>query len=81
MSIILVAEVVPALLRSYRATGGTRAQEGTLALMQMAKVSCMVEAHQKAGLPFISILKDPSFGGASASYAMQADIRIAMSQV
>ncbi|KAJ8599301.1 hypothetical protein CTAYLR_008844 [Chrysophaeum taylorii] len=58
-------------------TGGARMQEGTLSLMQMAKVSVAVEAHR--GLPFISVLEDPTYGGVSASYAMQADIRVAAS--
>jgi len=57
-------------------TGGARMQEGTLSLMQMAKVSCAVSALRQAGLPFVSILCDPTFGGVSASYAMQADVRL-----
>lgn len=60
-------------------TGGARMQEGTSSLMQMAKVSVAVEALHRAGLPFISILNDPTYGGVSASYAMQADIKIATS--
>lgn len=54
-------------------------QEGTSSLMQMAKVSVAVEALHKAGIPFISVLSDPTYGGVSASYAMQADVRIAFS--
>ena len=54
-------------------------QEGTSSLMQMAKVSVAVEALHRAGLPFISVLNDPTYGGVSASYAMQADVRIAFS--
>eukprot|EP00899_Mesostigma_viride_P000910 jgi/Mesvir1/1081/Mv17594-RA.1 len=57
-------------------SGGARMQEGTSSLMQMAKVSVAVEALRRDGLPFISILEDPTYGGVSASYAMQADIRI-----
>ena len=45
----------------------------------MAKVSVAVEALHKAGIPFISVLSDPTYGGVSASYAMQADVRIAFS--
>eukprot|EP00605_Chrysophyceae_sp_TOSAG23-4_P002843 GSChrysophyteH1.ASY1.ANO1.3131.1 assembled CDS len=60
-------------------TGGARMQEGTSSLMQMAKVSVAVEAMHRAKLPFISVLNDPTYGGVSASYAMQADVRIAMS--
>jgi acetyl-CoA carboxylase carboxyl transferase beta subunit len=58
-------------------TGGARMQEGTSSLMQMAKVSVAVDAHKQSRLPYISVLSDPTYGGVSASYAMQADIRIA----
>ena len=54
-------------------------QEGTSSLMQMAKVSVAVEALHRAGVPFIAVLNDPTYGGVSASYAMQADVRIAFS--
>ena len=57
-------------------SGGARMQEGTLSLMQLAKVSVAVRAQAAAGLPFISLLIDPTYGGVSASYAMQADVRI-----
>jgi len=60
-------------------TGGARMQEGTSSLMQMAKVSVAVEALHKAGIPFVAVLSDPTYGGVSASYAMQADVRIAFS--
>lgn len=53
-------------------------QEGTSSLMQMAKVSVAVEALHRASLPFIAVLNDPTYGGVSASYAMQADVRIAV---
>ncbi len=46
--------------------------------MQMAKVSVAVEALHNAGIPFISVLNDPTYGGVSASYAMQADVKIAV---
>jgi acetyl-CoA carboxylase carboxyl transferase subunit beta len=46
-------------------------QEGTSSLMQMAKVAVAVEALHKAKLPFIAVLNDPTYGGVSASYAMQ----------
>jgi acetyl-CoA carboxylase beta subunit len=59
-------------------SGGARMQEGTSSLMQMAKVAVAVEALHKAKLPFIAVLNDPTYGGVSASYAMQADIRIAL---
>lgn len=62
------------------ATGGARMQEGTLSLMQMAKVSCAVTAHRQKHLPFVTLLTDPTFGGVSASYAMQADVRVGASR-
>lgn len=49
--------------------------------MQMAKVSVAVQALSEKRLPFISVLCDPTFGGVSASYAMQADVRIAVCQL
>ncbi|KAG9392888.1 pyruvate carboxylase [Carpediemonas membranifera] len=58
------------------ASGGARMQEGTLALMQMAKVSCAVAAFRACHLPFITLLLDPTYGGVAASYAMQADFKI-----
>jgi acetyl-CoA carboxylase carboxyl transferase alpha subunit len=60
-------------------SGGARMQEGTSSLMQMAKVSVAVEAHQSRGLPFVAVLSDPTYGGVSASYAMQADVKVAVS--
>ncbi|CAM9750893.1 unnamed protein product [Pylaiella littoralis] len=59
-------------------SGGARMQEGTMSLMQMAKVSVAVEALRRAGVPFVSVLADPTYGGVSASYAMQADVRVAV---
>ena len=52
-------------------------QEGVLALMQMAKVNSAVGRLHAAGVPFISILTDPTFGGTAASLALLADINIA----
>jgi len=60
-------------------TGGARMQEGTSSLMQMAKISVAVEAAHRASIPFVSVLNDPTYGGVSASYAMQADVKIALS--
>jgi acetyl-CoA carboxylase carboxyl transferase alpha subunit len=54
-------------------------QEGTSSLMQMAKVSVAVDALRRQGLAFVAILNDPTYGGVSASYAMQADVKIALS--
>ncbi|HEX9081404.1 MAG TPA: acetyl-CoA carboxylase carboxyltransferase subunit beta, partial [Holophagaceae bacterium] len=58
-------------------SGGARMQEGTLSLMQMAKVSAALAKLDKAGLPYLSILTDPTTGGVSASYAMLGDLNIA----
>jgi acetyl-CoA carboxylase carboxyl transferase subunit beta len=59
------------------ASGGARMQEGLLSLMQMAKTSAALTKLSEAGLPFISILTDPTMGGVSASFAMLGDIIIA----
>jgi acetyl-CoA carboxylase carboxyl transferase alpha subunit len=72
------AQGIPVII--WCATGGARMHEGTLSLMQMAKVSCAVRAFGDAGLPFVSILADPCYGGVSASYAMQADVRIGITR-
>ena len=59
------------------ASGGARMQEGLLSLMQMAKTSASLTKLSEAGLPFISVLTDPTMGGVSASFAMLGDIIIA----
>ncbi|MBL4761835.1 MAG: acetyl-CoA carboxylase carboxyl transferase subunit beta [Methylophaga sp.] len=61
----------------FSASGGARMQEGLLSLMQMAKTSAILAQLSKAGVPFISILTDPTMGGVSASLAMLGDINIA----
>ncbi|MBE0460621.1 MAG: acetyl-CoA carboxylase carboxyltransferase subunit beta [Candidatus Aminicenantes bacterium] len=58
-------------------TGGARMQEGVLSLMQMAKTSAAIGKLQDAGIPYISVLTDPTTGGVTASYAMLGDINIA----
>src|SRR5437016_9815645 len=58
-------------------SGGARMQEGILSLMQMAKISAALARLAQAGLPFISILTDPTTGGVTASYAMLGDLNIA----
>ena len=58
-------------------SGGARMQESTLSLMQMAKTSAALNKLSDAGLPFISVLLDPTFGGVSASFAFLGDIIIA----
>jgi acetyl-CoA carboxylase carboxyl transferase subunit beta len=59
------------------ASGGARMQESTFALMQMAKTSAALRKLDNLGLPFISILTDPTFGGVSASFAFLGDIIMA----
>ncbi|HET7433381.1 MAG TPA: acetyl-CoA carboxylase, carboxyltransferase subunit beta [Thermoanaerobaculia bacterium] len=58
-------------------SGGARMQEGILSLMQMAKISAALSRLAAAGLPFISVLTDPTTGGVTASYAMLGDLNIA----
>ena len=58
-------------------SGGARMQEGLTSLMQMAKTSAVVAKMNEKGLPFISVLTDPTFGGVSASFAMLGDVIIA----
>ncbi len=59
------------------ASGGARMQESTFALMQMSKTSAALRKLDNHGLPFISILTDPTFGGVSASFAFLGDIIMA----
>jgi acetyl-CoA carboxylase carboxyl transferase subunit beta len=61
----------------FSASGGARMQEGTLSLMQMAKISAALAALDEARLPFISVLTDPTTGGVTASFAMLGDIILA----
>ena len=61
----------------FAASGGARMQEGLVSLMQMAKTSAAVKAHSDAGLFYACVLTDPTTGGVSASFAMQADIILA----
>lgn len=62
------------------ASGGARMQEGLLSLMQMAKTSAALTQLSKAGLPYISVLTDPTMGGVSASFAMLGDVIVAEPQ-
>ena len=64
-------------LITISASGGARMQEGILSLMQMARTTAAVNLVKEKGLPFISILTDPTTGGVSASFAMLGDIHIA----
>lgn len=61
----------------FTVSGGARMQEGLLSLMQMAKTSAAVKQHSEAGLLYISVLTDPTTGGVTASFAMEADIILA----
>jgi acetyl-CoA carboxylase carboxyl transferase alpha subunit/acetyl-CoA carboxylase carboxyl transferase beta subunit len=62
---------------SVVASGGARMQEGMLSLMQMAKTAAARAAHHRAGLVYISVLSDPTFGGVAASFASLGDVIIA----
>ena len=66
---------IPLLIVSC--SGGARMMEGTLSLMQMAKISAALARLDRAALPYIAILTDPTTGGVTASFAMLADISIA----
>jgi acetyl-CoA carboxylase carboxyl transferase subunit beta len=61
----------------FSASGGARMQEALMSLMQMAKTSAALDKMSEQGLPFISVLTDPTMGGVSASLAMLGDINIA----
>ncbi len=58
----------------FSATGGARMQEALISLMQMAKTSAVIERMKQQGVPFISIMTDPVYGGVSASLALLGDI-------
>lgn len=68
-------EKLPAVTIS--SSGGARMQEGILSLMQMAKTSSVIERMRQEGIPFISIVSDPTTGGVAASFAMLGDVIIA----
>lgn len=72
---IAVKNKIP--LITVSTSGGARMQEGILSLMQMARTTSAVNNVKENGLPFISILTDPTTGGVSASFAMLGDIHIA----
>jgi acyl-CoA carboxylase subunit beta len=59
------------------ASGGARMQEGTLALMQLAKTLAAIERLRDAGVPFLSVLSDPTTGGVFASFAAVGDVNVA----
>jgi acetyl-CoA carboxylase carboxyl transferase subunit beta len=59
------------------ASGGARMQEGIYSLMQMAKTSAVLARLHEAGVPFVSILTNPTTGGVTASFAMLGDVNLA----
>ncbi|MCU1283913.1 MAG: acetyl-CoA carboxylase carboxyltransferase subunit alpha [Acidobacteriales bacterium] len=69
------AERKPVIVIS--ASGGARMMEGAVSLMQMAKISAALARLDDAGVPYISVLTDPTTGGVTASYAMLGDLNIA----
>jgi len=68
-------EKIPVIVVS--GSGGARMQEGVLSLMQMMKTSTAIGKLDQAGVPYISVITDPTTGGTTASYAMLGDINIA----
>jgi acetyl-CoA carboxylase carboxyl transferase subunit beta len=70
-----VKEVLPLIV--YATSGGARMQEGIFSLMQMAKTASAAAEMDKAGIPFFTVLCDPTTGGVTASFAMLGDIIIA----
>jgi acetyl-CoA carboxylase carboxyl transferase subunit beta len=61
----------------FAASGGARMQEALISLMQMAKTSAVIERMKAAGVPYVSVMTDPIYGGVSASLALLGDINIA----
>ena len=72
---LAIAKHVPVVI--VAASGGARMQEGILSLMQMAKTATALERLGRAGLPFLSVLTDPTTGGVTASFAMLGDVILA----
>jgi len=72
---LALEEEIP--LVCFAASGGARMQEALFSLMQMAKTSAALERLKLAGVPYISVLTDPVFGGVSASLAMLGDLNVA----
>ena len=70
-----VAERLPVIIVSC--SGGARMMEGALSLMQMAKISAALARLDRARLPYVSVLTDPTTGGVTASFAMLGDVNIA----
>ena len=72
---LALEEQIP--LVCFSASGGARMQEALISLMQMAKTSAVIERMKIAGVPYISVMTDPIYGGVSASLALLGDINIA----
>ncbi|NWN90486.1 acetyl-CoA carboxylase carboxyltransferase subunit beta [Marinobacter adhaerens] len=72
---VALAERIP--LVCFSASGGARMQEAILSLMQMAKTAAVLERMKQEGIPYVSVMTDPVFGGVSASLAMLGDLNIA----
>ncbi|OEY67706.1 acetyl-CoA carboxylase, carboxyltransferase subunit beta [Marinobacter sp. X15-166B] len=72
---VCLEERIP--LVCFSASGGARMQEAILSLMQMSKTAAVLERMKQEGIPYISVLTDPVFGGVSASLAMLGDLNIA----
>lgn len=72
---VALAERIP--LVCFSASGGARMQEAILSLMQMSKTAAVLERMKQEGIPYISVMTDPVFGGVSASLAMLGDLNIA----
>jgi acetyl-CoA carboxylase carboxyl transferase subunit beta len=72
---LAIEKKCPAII--FSSSGGARMQEGIMSLMQMAKTSAALGRLRENGLPYISVITDPTTGGTSASYAMLGDINIA----
>jgi len=64
-------------LVAFTASGGARMQEGTLALMQMARTTLSIQDLKRARLPYVVVLTDPTTGGVTASYGMLGDVHLA----
>ena len=72
---LAVLQQVPLVV--FTASGGARMQEGVISLMQMPRTTIAAQMVKEAGLPFITVLTDPTTGGVTASFAMLGDIQIA----
>ena len=72
---IALKENIP--LVCFSASGGARMQEALISLMQMAKTSAVIERMRQQGVPYISVMTDPIYGGVSASLALLGDVNVA----